>query len=384
MQACGEIQMITRSQIVTLLITLFVLLSHHSHANESIYKFQKTPEYMLLRINPDQRYKSFEGYTASLWSGEFEKYVFGKYNSPGKITLTFYNIKQYNKAQEVLMKDERFKNNRPGPDINIFDYLGEHLQDREPIFQGKYEYYKLDYKLETKMYDPYYPKGVWKKTGISDEYTNLMLEFYDIWDSPETYSAEAILTSSKLEDEYGFGGCRIGEICVMESNTLEKESLQRPIVRLFGIYIPTKIVGLPTQVIYTTQQYCREMRGKLLTSLKQAGNWDVAVDPEEYNSFRIQLKSHSDKEFYYKDKIWWKALLEIEFVGANEKPNSCSQIKCRLYDSVVCPGPINDDPEAPGKGRSACFERIHYGSDAEYKLAERVSSSLRSTFGTPE
>jgi hypothetical protein len=138
--------------------------------------------------------------------------------------------------------------------------------------------------------------------------------------------------------------------------------------------------GIPKANVALNTHFCSEFQERLEQSLSKAGQWRASVNSEGERSFRVMLKSHSSKEFFYRDGYWWKAFLEISFTQADGGGN-CSGASIYLYDSVVCAAPIDKDPDA--NNRRECFFRIEPTSNAEFELQDRIRLVIQKMYGVP-
>jgi len=123
-------------------------------------------------------------------------------------------------------------------------------------------------------------------------------------------------------------------------------------------------------------RFCTEVERDLENILRNAGHWQVDVYPEEDGHFLVNIKGHSDTDFFYENGSWWKASLEIEF-RKDKEDGKCSVVKVYVYDTLTCEAPIRDDPDRTGR---MCFQRIRPDSKAEVDLRDRIGRVLQKAY----
>lgn len=280
---------------------------------QSIYKFDVSPEYMLLNVDGS---KSISGHTATLFEDGKHQIVIGKFLTPGKMTLLFF-------PPEALA------------------ISGDHAKAK-PAHVVTYEFLEAD--------------RVWTSNDASTE--DRFSRFRLLWNGV-TGGADYQLVGREIAPRL---------------------DVFNPQIDLFRASIIQLIVGLPSTRIHFKESYCAEMRKSLEKAIKQGGNWDVDIDDGDYMSFHIKLRSHSDREHFYKDGHWWRAFVEVKFADYGNQ-GKCDGADVAVYDTLVCTGPINDDPDGTRNRRRDCYRRIEPSSKAEYELRDRLTAILRKAYG---
>jgi hypothetical protein len=219
---------------------------------------------------------------------------------------------------------------------------------------------EFKFVAQGKAYDPTgHIPGNWvvsEKANFPREYSSFSFE--------EDYglgSAQRQLTDETFHLLEGFG------------KKIPKSLDQLWIDKLF----PISGGGLPPIKTATIKTRCSETEKTLQSYLMKSGKWEVNVEPDDTTSYRVQLKSHSDREFFYNDGYWWKADLIIEFWSSDGV--ICTRAEIYLYDSVVCGAPLSDDPDL--SARKKCFQRIDSDSKAEVDLRDRVRLIIQKAYG---
>ncbi|TAZ83316.1 hypothetical protein ELH72_08585 [Rhizobium ruizarguesonis] len=319
--------------------------SASAQSAQSTYRFVATPEFMLL-----SRYTKtgLWGYTASLWDKEQKSVVFGEIEKPNAIKLEFFPI-----SSDVPARDMAFKSDDCRSFMNeITDQCFARLEEafrkvagptvrmREYIFQSDGS-----------------NGGAWT---TKEEPSNL-------------YSSFAIYRDhdlDSLEAQLRPGTKKLGQT--------PEELGQTAVDNLFGGLIVREYAGLQSSQLKFTTQSCGHVAETLESTLQAAGKWEVTVEPEYEETFRVELKSHSDRELFYTSGVWWKAYFEVSF-HYQDGNGTCSGATVYMYDSETCGAPLADDPDVLHR---QCFQRIPVDSNAEYVLRDRLSQILAKKYST--
>jgi hypothetical protein len=328
----------------------FILTSRALSASDieaqSVFRFNPNPEFMYLRVYPDNQ---MAGYTASLWQKGYISSVFGRVLKKGTIELSFFPAA----ARALATKTAQEKNSfgrcpswvENGCDLTV---ILQTLSDMgvRPDQRTKYVY---DAKRE-------------------------------LWIAVET-TGRSHYSNFKTEKDYEPRGVVAQVLQDPQINPRSPYELTAA-GALFDRDIVHSIAGLPVgrDIAFKTR-YCDQIGEGLNTLLTGAGHWDVDVSPETEKTFLVKLKSHSGREFFYKDGYWWKAFVEIQFTD-DDGNGKCSHARVYLYDSAVCGGPPNDDPDK--NGRTACYRRIEPDSKAEVDLRDHLTQILQKSYGVPQ
>jgi hypothetical protein len=312
---------------------------------QSSFRLTTTPEFMLLTVYPDSQ---IEGYTASLWETGYKSFVIGTALEKDAVELSFYSL-----ATEELVRKRLLESNAISK-CGLVDracYLTIFRQLLTEI--GIAPIQKSAFLFDAKS-------GKWvsrENPKLPGRYSDFILE-HDY----NSDSADAIFRNAP--------------------NAAIKRSISpTPVDKLFSRDIIRYTAGLrPSRIAFKTQ-YCDAISEGLAELLKESGKWEVQVFSEYEKSFSVKLKSHSGREFFYRDGYWWKAFAEITFLE-DDGDGKCSKVIIYLYDTIVCGGPIDDDPDK--NGRSQCYQRIEGDSKAEVDLRDHLSQILQQSYGIPD
>jgi hypothetical protein len=320
---------------------------------------------MLLTVYPDSR---IVGYTVSeldknlkdSGSGRYRTFVVGKILKPGEIELSFYKMSVYDLTLKTLSGPT--DKCAVSPQRSYFYCSTDDAVSRIPAAGGvPVQSERFSYRQSDKRNGN--TGGVWVAIGRDvppESYSEFAIEQV----ATEFDSAEGVLTGSEDVRPYTFDPLRSTVFSDLFP-TIRVEEIPTP-----GFGLPPLEPGLPAFI-------CDRVGKSMEQTLSNAGKWDVAVDPDKSMSFHVVLKSHSDREFFYREGYWWKAFVEITFESA--EADACSGVSIYLYDSVVCAAPANKDPEQ--NGRRECFQRIHPSSKAEVDLQQRLLLVLEKAYG---
>lgn len=320
---------------------------------QSSFRFRAKPEFMILRLYEGNQ---IIGHTASLWQVGYTSFLLGKILRDGAIEISFFLPSAEEKIHRAIRERDR-SSWCPGFVENSC-YLKVYRQVLAEI--GIKPFQKSAFRYDV--------KNGWliEKTTAPVTYSNFTLEKnYDLGNVEAAALGHPTAPAKSIHPIY----------------ELPVQYVSLPVDDLFELDIAHESAGLPPQQVAFKTQYCDKISENLEGLLSKAGDWDVKIAPERDKSFDVRLKSHSSREFFYKDGYWWKAFVEIIFREDNGD-GKCSQAAVYLYDSIVCGGPKEDDPDK--SGRSQCFQRIAPDSKAEIDLREHLSQILQQSFGAPK
>jgi hypothetical protein len=346
--------------LVILLFLLIIPSSGIAQMAQGTYRFKVAPQFLLLDLYYN---KYLLGWTASFVDDKRTNFVIGQIIEKDKINLSVYPMEAFNK----LLQNFREVGSKRNCKRSVFQWsecdLVEMLETIPslgflPHKQATYLYRKYTGRPIGDVYYWPTPVGEWQADqGKEDPYST----FYFV-DSYEIANIESLISSSTLP----------------KSAYFETSFRRAAMEKLFGYKIVRFIAGVPGASVAFRNEYCPEVAKTLPGVFARAGHWEVNVRPEDYRSFRILLKSHAAREFFYADGYWWKVFFEIRF-SENNDVGMCSGAKVYLYDSVVCGAPPERDPDR--EDRSQCFQRIDFGSKAEYEMRDRIVSILQEAYG---
>jgi hypothetical protein len=317
---------------------------------QSTYRLSRAPEFMLLDLYAGS---NLLGYTASIWDKKIKDIVVGRVVGTNTIELAFYLSSVESEARREAFQAPVCKSSTFGFTAQCFKHFAETIRHLGTLVVASQRY----------VYVPNNTKGSRNQNGgawVADDATNrFSFAFYR---DHEIDSLEALLRSGAKKQGKG-----------------PEELAQTAVDDLFGASIVRRIAGLPDHMIQFKEQFCDETKRSFESMLKSAGNWEVTVERERDMQFRVMLKAHSDREYFYRSGLWWKAFIEVSF-EEDDKKGRCSRARVYLYDSAVCGAPLSDDPDLSHR---ECFERIPLDSRAELDLRDRLGRVLVREYGAP-
>jgi hypothetical protein len=338
--------------VVVALVMTLGLDAAAAQIAQSTYRFSRAPQFMLLDLYPGS---NLFGYTASIWDKKIKEIVVGHVLGSDTIELAFYPSSTESKArreafQAPICKTRPFEQ----PTAQCYEHFADVIRHLSTpvVASQRYVYTAHDGKQPQSWND-----GAWVATDEGNKYSSFT--FY------RDYDIDSL-------EEHLFSGA------TKQGRGAEKFS-HNAVENLFGGRIIVQIAGLPETMFYFREQHCDKTEKLLEGVLKRAGKWQVSLEPERDKHFRVLLKSHSDREYFYRAGMWWKAFIEVSFVHNNDK-GQCSRARVYLYDSAVCGGPLSDDPDLSHR---ECFERIPFDSRAELDLRDRLRQILVREYGSP-
>lgn len=300
---------------------------------QSFFLFKTTPALMHLSVEDLQ----ITGETRSVWGKEYRSFIVGKVIEPDVIELGFYSDEQYWRTWQLFHErpdgEKKCTDSHSTPCYVAFFRRIESEMGIKPIQKSVFVY-DANSQTWTNRETP----------TIANRYSDFLLE--------SNATAESIFRG-KPNVEFGRGG--------------HPSPLHGVLFRLATTGGAASSRPIPL---------CGQTKD-LEEHLRKSGNWEVEVRPLYLDSYSVQLKSHSDREFFYKDGYWWKAYAEISFAAKREGGN-CSDARIYVYDTVVCGGPRDVDPDK--HGRRLCFQRIEQDSKAEIDLRDRLAQMLQKSY----
>ncbi|WP_305711661.1 hypothetical protein [Bradyrhizobium sp.] len=320
-------------------------MSSVSAREQSVFRFQGAPEFMYLRSYSKSVLK---GYTRSLWQDGAISLVVGSVVEAGNIELSFYRVEDEERAKKIARERE---------DYDKCPSLVETSCDIEIVRKALTDLaiapvQKFSYHFSAKT-------GSWVGVG-----------------GPATSAKYA---EFKTEKDYYPGS--VEALALNDRRHANKAPYDNlPVDDLFKRNIYHTIAGVPPNQDFTFKtQFCDKISEGLEKLLQESGKWEVNVSPEQHQTFLVKLKSHSGRDFFYKDGHWWKAYVQLYF--EEESGGKCSRVRVYLFDTAVCGGPMTDDPDK--SGRSQCFQRIEWDSKAEIDLRDHLAKILVKSYGAP-
>lgn len=318
--------MMSRSLWVGLLycaLTTTASLATPNRIAQSVYRFIVKPEFMVLSLYPDSK---LFGYTSSVWDEEFiesgvahyKTVIVGKVVASGKIEISFYA----HEALDLAMK--RAEASRlPCLDRSnaqcLMDTLRELIPEVgvPPLETEHFSFGRRRDNSDTRL------RNVWAAQNnhqSADDY----LDFVYQGDFYSADSAEAMLIDHSIGAYHGANDTVPPGLFRIYGGTPSLDS---------GFDAESKIGVAPADLKVHTRS-CERDNVVLQRVLSQAAGWEAHVYSAGQMSFRVILKSHSDREFFYRDGFWWKAFLQISFYSDIE--GECVGASIYLYDTVVC------------------------------------------------
>lgn len=297
------------------------------------------------------------GHTASLWRTGYTSFILGKILNDGAMEILFFLPSAEETVRRTIREKKLFEQCKSLVEDSCYVALEREVLGKLGIDPFQKSIFRYHHELND-----------WRIDGTNSpaEYSSFTLE--------KNYSLGNV-------EEAALGHPTAPRKRIHPVAKLPVQYVHLPIDDLFQHDIVHLYAGLPSQQVNFATQQCTQINERIEDVLSKAGSWDVKLSPEYEQTFQVRLKSHSSREFFYRDGYWWKVFLEIRFLKENGQ-GKCSQATVYLYDSVVCAGPINDDPDV--SGRTQCFQRIEPESKAEIDLQSRLSHVLQLSFGTPK
>lgn len=380
--------------LLGLLIAVWLVSPLSAEIAQSIFRFRAKPEFMLLSVQDDS--PEILGFTVSLWNRRYESVVVGTRLGNGIIKLSFYPYYAYQRALEASKPSITWSRCKP------VDYQWPALFDgSEGVrpFSSSAELRKLTWNsnrpnlsdqecfktiasLITNVRAELIQKGTFSfiaKEGKRDDSGHIPGE----WVAREIPQDSGGYSSFRLEQEYGIG--RGAQSKLTGETAFRKIGFERPAPSslrdlLLDKLFPISGGGLPPVKTEVFKTNCSSTDISLPSLLQAAGRWEVRVNPDGFANYLVELKSHSDHEFFYRDGYWWKAAALVRFSSSDGV--TCSRAEIFLYDSLVCAAPIDKDPDQ--NQRSICFQRIlDADSKAEFDLRERLRLTIQRAYGRP-
>ena len=320
---------------------------------QSTYRFSKAPEFMLLSLYAGE---NLLGYTASLWDNSITSIVVGRVAGINRMELAFYPSSIDEPARREAFQAPVCRSSSAGFTAACFLHFAKTLQRLAgPVVASQTYLAGANRQNEWRAAqgnaaNPYASFAFYKNHSISG-----------------------------LEERLRGGGEEKRRVMAGRALSMATDFSLTAVDELFGDRIVRLTGGVIGSQIAFQQRSCDEAATNLEGVLKKSGKWDITVGPEKKNrSFRVVIKSHSDRQYFYLPGVWWKAFVEISF--DEDVKGRCSRADIHLYNSAVCAAPVSDDPD---RKRRQCFQRILLDSRAEIDLSDELIGILVREYGKP-